>query len=222
MTEPERKALIVVTSQDRVGETDRKTGFYYDEMATPYWALVDAGFSVEIASIKGGAAPYDPGSMRTDSSRPVAVARFLADKAAVSKIESTLKIDDVNPLAYEIVFLPGGHGTMWDFAQSDALGQLVGAAYDHGAVIGAVCHGPAGLIGAKRSDGRPLVEGLRVNSFTDAEEEAVGLATIVPYLLQTKLCELGAKFEAASNFEPKVVRDGRLVTGQNPNSVEAA
>lgn len=212
------KALVVVTSHDQVRDTGRRTGFYYDEMAIPYWALMDAGLDVEVASIKGGKAPYDPGSIGEPGSRPAEVDRFLRDAASVAKIENTLRIDEVDPLAYDVVFLPGGHGTMWDFAQSDALARVVGQAYDSGAVIGAVCHGPAGLVSAKHSNGRPLVEGMRVNAFTNAEEEAVGLTNIVPFLLESRLRELGARFEGAPNFQAKAVRDGRLVTGQNPRS----
>lgn len=212
------RALVVATSCDRIGDTGRRTGFYYDELATPYWALADAGLEVEIASIQGGAAPYDQGSIGTEGARPAAVERFLNDPSAMAKIEGTLKIDVVDPLSYDVVFLPGGHGTMWDFAQSEALARVVGQAYDNGAVVGAVCHGPAGLVSAKRADGRPLVQGLRVNAFTNAEEEAVGFTAIVPFLLETRLRELGASFEGTGNFQPKAVRDGRLVTGQNPRS----
>lgn len=212
------KALIVVTSHEWVGDTKRRTGFYYDEMAIPYWALVDAGLQVEIASIKGGAAPHDPASIGEPGSRPAAVARFLEDADAVRKIKNTVRVEDVDSNGYDLVFLPGGHGVMWDFAQSDALARLVGAAWENSAVIGAVCHGPAGLISATRADGSPLVAGMRVNAFTDAEEDAVGLTHVVPYLLESRLRELGARFEAAPNFQPKAVRDGRLVTGQNPRS----
>jgi putative intracellular protease/amidase len=146
------------------------------------------------------------------------VERFLADPASVAKIGNTHRIDDVDPLAYDVIFLPGGHGTMWDFAQSAALARVVGTAWDNGAVVGAVCHGPAGLVSARRADGQPVVAGLRVNSFTDAEEEAVGLTAAMPYLLETRLRELGGRFEGAPNFQAKAVRDGRLVTGQNPRS----
>lgn len=215
---PTKKALIILTSHDEIGDTGRRTGFYFDEMATPYWALVDAGYTVEIASIAGGVAPADPGSIGDETSRPQAVSRFMADDAAMAKLRETPPVAAMKADDFAAVFLPGGHGTMWDFAQSEALGRIVGAAYDSGAVIGAVCHGPAGLLGARRADGRPLVEGLRVGGFTDAEEEAVGLTQTVPFLLETRLRELGGRFECAPNFQPHAVRDGRLVTGQNPQS----
>lgn len=213
-----KKALIVVTSYSQMGSTDRKTGFYYDEMALPYWALTDAGYDVQIASILGGAAPYDMGSYGDETNRAPAVQRFLDDASAVTKISNTRAIGDVEAHDYDCVFLPGGHGTMWDFT-SPELADVIGRAWDNGAVIGAVCHGPAGLVNAMRADGRPLVEGLRVNCFTDAEEVAVGLAEIVPFMTETELRKRGGLFEAnPENFQAFSVRDGRLVTGQNPRS----
>lgn len=215
-----RKALIVLTSADTMGEGGKATGFYWEELATPYWRLVEAGFEVEIASIAGGKPPADPGSEKAEN-RPDAVQRFMDDPAAMEALERSIAVADVHAEDYAVVFLPGGHGTMWDFAQTEAVGQTVAAAYEAGAVVGAVCHGPAGLIDAKLSDGTPLVAGKRVNSFTDAEEDAVGLADTVPFALETRLRALGARFEAnPENFQPHAVRDGRLVTGQNPRSSE--
>lgn len=213
------KVLIVVTSHGNLGDTGRKTGFYYDEMSVPYWALTDAGYAVEIASIKGGTPPYDLGSYGEDGKRPAAVQRFLDDPASMTKINATIAIAEVDPAAYDAVFLPGGHGTMWDFTDP-ALATVIGKAWDNGTVIGAVCHGPAGLINAVRSDGLPLVQGLRVNSFTDEEERAVDLADVVPFLTETELRKRGGLFESVANFEAHAVRDGRLVTGQNPKSAE--
>ena len=211
--------LIVLTSHTKLGDTGRPTGFYYEELATPYWALVDAGHTVEIASIQGGPAAHDPGSLKADSAlRPASVSRFLADPAAMAKLASTTAITAIDPASHDAVFLPGGHGTMWDFGANEFLGAVVGKIFDKGGIVGAVCHGPAGLVNAMRANGRPVVEGLRVNSFTDAEEEAVGLTKTMPFLLESRLTELGAKFEAAPNFTPKAVRDGQLVTGQNPMS----
>jgi putative intracellular protease/amidase len=216
------RVLIVLTSHATLGETGRATGFYFDEMAAPYYALLDAGHRVDIASIKGGAAVHDPGSIKPNpAERPAAVQRFLADPDAMAKLSATPAVDTVDPSRYDAVFLPGGHGTMYDFPTSAELATLVGRVYDRGGVIGAVCHGPAGLVNAKRADGEPLVAGLRVNSFTDAEEAAVGLTNAMPFLLERQLRQLGAKFEGAPNFTAKVVRDGRLVTGQNPMSAEA-
>lgn len=213
-----RKALIVVTSHDTLGKTGRKTGFYFDEMATPYWSLTDAGYAVDLASPRGGNAPFDPGSLPKPGESKPAVQRFLDDAAAMAKVEASLAVVDADPAAYDAVFLAGGHGTMWDFT-NPALARFIGKAWDTGAVVGAVCHGPAGLVNAVRADGKPLVENLRVNSFTDAEEEAVGLTGEVPFLLETELRRRGARFESSGNFQPHAVRDGRLVTGQNPASV---
>lgn len=213
------RILIVLTSHTALGDTKRPTGFYFDEMATPYWALVDAGHEVEIASISGGAPVHDPGSVKDDpAERPAPVARFLDDTDAMAKLGATEPVADIDAARFDAVFLPGGHGTMWDFAQTDALGALVSDIWAQNGVVAAVCHGPAGLLGATKPDGRPLVDGLRVGGFTDAEEAAVGLTDVMPFLLETRLREQGGLFESAENFQPHAVADGRLVTGQNPAS----
>ena len=216
----QQKVLIILTSHDQLGNTGRATGFYFDEMATPYWALFDAGYTVDIASVKGGNAPYDIGSYGEKGNRAAPVQRFIDDVASMAKIKSSLPISAIEVGDYGAIFLPGGHGTMWDFTD-EKLAQLVGKAWDNGSVIGAVCHGPAALVHAKKADGTPVVSGLKVNSFTDAEEAAVGLTEIVPFLLETELRKRGAKFENVGNFESHAVRDGQLVTGQNPRSAKA-
>ncbi|TQV82197.1 type 1 glutamine amidotransferase domain-containing protein [Denitrobaculum tricleocarpae] len=214
--------LIVLTSHTTMGDTNKPTGFYFEEMAAPYWAMVDAGHEVTIASIKGGAAVHDPSSLDPDpTKRPAPVERFIEDATAMARLADTPAITDIDPMDYDAIFLPGGHGTVWDLPDSAALAGAVGRIYDAGGVVAAVCHGPAGLVNARRADGRPLVEGRRVNSFTDSEEEAVGLTDVVPFLLETRLRELGAIFEAGENFTPHAVRDGRLITGQNPQSSDA-
>ncbi len=216
-----RKALFVLTSHDRIGETGRPTGFYWEELALPYLELTAHGYDVEFASIEGGAAPADPGSAKEEG-RPEPVARIMADADAMARIADTTPIAEVDATAYDLVYLPGGHGTMWDLAQSADLGRVLSTAWATGAVVGAVCHGPAGLLAARAEDGKPLVAGRRVNAFTDAEEVAVGLAETVPYLLETRLREQGAVFEAnPQHFAAHAVRDGRLVTGQNPASTPA-
>lgn len=213
------KALIVLTSHTRVDGTDKQTGFYFDEMATPYWALVDAGHEVVIASIKGGAPDHDPSSVKERvEERPAPVQRFLDDKAAMAQLSGTPRMEDVSAEGFDAVFLAGGHGTMFDFPKSEALARVVGEVFDAGGVVAAVCHGPAGLVGARRADGKPLVAGLRVNSFTNAEEAAVGLVDAMPFLLETRLRELGADFEGTDNFQGHALRDGQLITGQNPAS----
>ena len=213
-----KRALIILTSHAEIVATGKATGFYWEELATPYWRLSDAGLAVDIASVRGGDAPADPGSASAEN-RPASVQRFMDDARAMAARRNTLRLLDVDPAAYDVVFLPGGHGTMWDMAQTTRVGEVVAQAYENGAVIGAVCHGPAGLVGARLSDGTPLVAGKRVNSFTDAEEEAVGFTETVPYLLEKSLRALGAVFEGnPRNFEAHAVRDDRLVTGQNPRS----
>ncbi len=148
-----------------------KTGFYYDEMATPYWRLIDAGFDVDIASVKGGIAPPDPKTLVEPNDRPPMVARFMRNDKAMAKLNNSYVLKELNGETYECVFLPGGHGTMWDFDTKD-IGKIISDAWASGAVVGAVCHGPSGLLQAKRTDGEPLVKDLRVNSFTDAETDS--------------------------------------------------
>lgn len=219
MTDASHRILIVVTSHDRLGDTGRPTGFFYEEMAAPYWVFTDAGYDVDIASPRGGMAPHDPKSLAEDETqRPEAVRRFLADGRAAAKIESTIRLDRVDPDAYAAIFLAGGHGTMWDFPANATLARLVGRLLDRGRVVGAVCHGPSGLVGATLADGTPVVKGRRVDSFTDEEERAVELDRVVPFLLETRLRDLGGRFEGAGKFQAHAVRDGSLVTGQNPPS----
>ena len=220
MSQSTKKALIILTSHTELGSTGRKTGFYYDEMATPYWRLIDAGFDVDIASVKGGVAPPDPKTLVEPNDRPPMVARFMNDDKAISKLNNTYTLKELNGETYECVFLPGGHGTMWDFDTKD-IGKIISDAWASGAVVGAVCHGPSGLLQAVRSNGEPLVKDLKVNCFTDAETDQIGLTGIEPFLLENRLRELGAKFECGKNFTSHAVRDGRLVTGQNPQSTEA-
>jgi len=211
--------LIVLTSHTKLGDIGRATGFYYEELAAPYWAFTDAGFEVEIASIQGGPGAHDPSSLKAEeAARPVEVRRFLADPAAMAKLADTLLVEAANPDRYDGVFLSGGHGTMWDLPGSGALAGFVSTLFDQGKAVGAVCHGPAGLVSAKRADGQPIVAGHRVNGFTDAEEEEAGLTAVMPFLLESRLRELGGRFEGGPNFQPYAVRDGNLTTGQNPAS----
>jgi putative intracellular protease/amidase len=186
-------------------------------MAIPYWALVDAGVEVDIASIAGGRPPHDPSSL--GDNQPAAVTRFLADAASMGKIAATPAIARVGA-DYDLIFLAGGHGTMWDFAQSEALGRLVGQTHDLGGIVSSICHGAAGLVAAVRANGQPLVKDVALTGFTNSEEEAVRLTEVVPFLLETRLRDLGARFEPAAAFAPRVVRDGRVITAQNPASAE--
>jgi putative intracellular protease/amidase len=220
MSAQAKKILIVVTSHDRLGKTGEPTGFWLEELATPYYVFRDAGAAVDLASPRGGRAPHDPRSMDRPGSRPASVERFLADKDAMAKVETTIAIADVEVGAYDAIFLAGGHGTMWDLPASEPLARLVGATFDRGAPVAAVCHGPAGLVGARARDGRPIVAGRKVAAFTNAEEEAVKLTGVVPFLLETRLRGLGAELVVGEMWKPHAVRDGNLVTGQNPASSE--
>lgn len=213
------KVLFVLTSHTQLGDTGEATGFYYEELAAPFWTLKDAGFDITLASIAGGPVAHDPKSLSASAEdRDPAVQRFLADESAMMQLQTTQAIDEITPEAYDAIFLPGGHGTVWDFPTSEALSTAVSTIYNSNGIVGAVCHGPAGLVNAKKADGTPLVQGMRVNGFTDAEEAAVGLTDVVPFLLESKFRELGAHFVAGGNFTPYAVRDDRLITGQNPMS----
>lgn len=213
-----RRILIIVTSNDRMGETTHPTGLWAEELAAPYFAFVDAGHEVEIASPKGGAAPIDPGSLKPPGENDPVVERFLADETVQRKVKATQRVSEVDASGFDAVFFPGGHGTMWDLPGDAGVTRAVESAYAAGKVIAAVCHGPAGLVSARRPDGQPLVAGKRVNAFTDDEERAAGQMDTVPFTLESRLRELGAHFEKAANWQAFAVRDGQLITGQNPQS----
>ena len=212
------RILMIVTSSDRMGDTNKPTGLWAEELAVPYYALTDAGATVTIASTAGGNTPIDPGSVKPVGQNEPAVDRMLLDQALQAAINATPSLAHIVMSDFDAVFFPGGHGTMWDLPTDPHVKRLVEAACSEGKLIASVCHGAAGLVSAVRSDGRPLVEGKRVNSFTDAEEREVGLATVVPFLLETRLRELGAVFEAADNWHPFAIQDSPLITGQNPQS----
>ena len=211
------KALFILTSHDTLGDTGKPTGFYWEELAAPYWILSDAGWQIELASIKGGKPPADPSSAEGDAMTDE-VRRLLADEAVMNKLENTTKVEDVEVSGCDIVFLPGGHGTMWDLPNSKALGDLLGRAFEKGAVVGAVCHGPAGLLSARLASGDPLVHGRRVAGFTNSEEDAVGLSDVVPFMLEDQLKAQGGHHQKGPDWQPFAVADGNLVTGQNPAS----
>ena len=212
------KILIIVTSHAVMGNSSEPTGLWLEELTTPYYAFVDAGTSVTVASIEGGAIPIDPRSKKPVGENPETVERFLQDESVVAATNNTPAIEDINHSEYDAIFLPGGHGTMWDLPQNPTLTDIVSQAYAQDKVIAAVCHGPAGLIGATKPDGSPLVDGLQISSFTNAEENAAGLSDTVPFMLETKLRELGADFRSVDNFEPFAIASGNLITGQNPGS----
>ncbi|MEU6083397.1 type 1 glutamine amidotransferase domain-containing protein [Streptomyces sp. NPDC047108] len=208
-----RKVLFALTSHDTLGGTGRATGFYLPEAAHPWKALTDAGFEVDLVSVKGGRPPMDGG----DTSDPVQLA-FLEDRRMAVKLDSTRRPEEVVPGDYEAILFVGGHGTMWDFPDDAVLAGIARDIYEAGGVVAAVCHGPAALVNLTLSDGSYLVAGKEVAAFTNSEEEAAELTDEVPFALQSKLEERGARHTAAPDFQAHVVVDGRLVTGQNPAS----
>ena len=210
-----KKALLVVTSHERLGDTGKPTGYYLPEVTHPYYALRDAGVEVDIASPKGGAAPMDPSS--GDRKDP-ANARFLDTAADRDKVERTARLADVDPSDYDAILFAGGHGTMWDFREDRDVQRLAAAIHDKGGVVAAVCHGPAALVDVCLSSGDYLVAGKRVTGFSNDEEEAAELTKVVPFLLESALVERGGRYQKAGLWQEHVVTDGRLVTGQNPAS----
>lgn len=213
-----KKALIVVTSHDRLGETGKPTGWYLSEVTHVYYPLVQAGFAIDFASPRGGAAPLDESSRKLEDPEN---ARFLGDPALVARLRETLPLAKVNPADYDVVHFAGGHGVMWDFPANADLRRIAASIYERGGIVAAVCHGPAALVDVTLSDGSYLVAGKDVAAFTNAEEETVGLAKVVPFLLQSKLAERGARVHPAGNWQSSVQVSGRLVTGQNPQSARA-
>jgi putative intracellular protease/amidase len=212
------KILMITTSADRMTPGDEPTGVWLEELATPYYAFRDAGAEVTIASIAGGSVPVDARSVGPAGQNDASVERYLADAALQAEVAATPAFTRLDPERYDALFLPGGHGTMFDYPTSEALARLVERFDRTGKVVAAVCHGPAGLVAARKPDGTPLVAGRRIAAFTDSEERAVGLDQAVPFLLESRLRELGALHEGAPDFVPFAVRDGTLVTGQNPAS----
>lgn len=209
-----QKILIVLTSHDQLGNTGKETGFYLPEVSHPVDVFDRAGLVVEYVSPKGGKAPM----IGIDLTDPLNAA-FLDHAEKMAQVENTLHPTQVNPSEYAAIFYAGGHGTMWDFPDNEDLARIAASIYEQGGIVGAVCHGPAGLINIH--DGRSyLVAGKVVSCFTNAEEMAVGLADVVPFLLEDKLTERGATVEKAANFEAKVIVSDRLVTGQNPASAK--
>lgn len=215
------EVLFVVTSHAQLGSTGRATGLWLEELAAPWYAVQDAGHLPTLASPAGGRTPIDPNSQPPSGQRPTAVERFLNDPEAMYILDNARPLADVRLQDYDAIFLPGGHGAMWDLPDNAILARGLGEAFDAGRIVAAVCHGPAGLVGARTRDGKPIVAGRRVACFTDAEEIDAGLQDAVPFLLASKLASLGASLSAGPDFLSNAVRDGNLITGQNPASSEA-
>ena len=215
-----KRALLLLTSHTSLGNTGRGTGFYYDEMAAPYWTIRDLGWDITLASVAGGPGLPDPKTLVESDKRPPNVARFMDDALAMDALQTTAEAAEIRGSDYGCVFLPGGHGAMWDF-DTNLIGDIVTDAWAAGAIVGAVCHGPSGLLQAKEINGDPLVYNKRVNSFTNRETEQIELIGVEPFLLETRLRDAGALFECSDNFTSHAVKDGRLITGQNPQSTKA-
>ncbi|GGW93195.1 type 1 glutamine amidotransferase domain-containing protein [Alteromonas halophila] len=211
----EPRALIVVTSHDKMGDTDERTGLWLSEMTHPYHELTNAGIDVELASIQGGAAPVDPRSLGEDDQINKT---FMANPATRSLLDNTKKLANVDPSRYQAIVFAGGHGTVWDFSESQAVNDIGYAIYEHGGIVAAVCHGPAALLNIRDTKGNLIIDGKQVAGFSNAEEQAVGLTDVVPYLLQDELEKSGAGYREGKMFKSFVVQDGRLITGQNPQS----
>lgn len=213
--------LMVLTSHDRLGDTGKKTGFWLEELAAPYYVLKEAGHTITLASPKGGQPPLDPKSDEPDF-QTEATRRFKADSEAQDYLASTRKLNEIYPPDFDAVFYPGGHGPMWDLAEDDTSRSIIEQTIRAGKPVALVCHAPAALKNVTAEDGSPLVRGKKVTGFTNSEEAAVKLTDVVPFLLEDKLKELGGDYSLAGDFEPYVVRDGLLITGQNPASSEPA
>ncbi|AUY38094.1 type 1 glutamine amidotransferase domain-containing protein [Leclercia adecarboxylata] len=214
------KVLMVLTSHSDLGNTGKKTGFWLEEFAAPYYIFKDAGAEVVLASPAGGQPPLDPKSDSADFQTEL-TQRFKADQAAQRELANTLKLDSVRQDDFDTVFYPGGHGPLWDLAESQTSIALIEAFNRAGKPIGFVCHAPGVLRHVKAASGEPLVKGRQVTGFTNGEEADVELTDIVPFLVEDELIALGANYQKGPNWGSFIVEDGTLITGQNPGSSEA-
>lgn len=213
------KILLVLTSHDRLGDTGHKTGFWLEEFAAPYYVFKDAGAQVTLASPAGGQPPLDPKSDEPDAQTP-ATERFRQDPQAQQQLAATLPLAQVNAADFDAVFYPGGHGPLWDLA-NDANSIALIEAFDRAAKpVGLVCHAPGALIKVQGAGNRPLIAGRQVTGFSNSEEDAVGLSAVVPFLIEDEFQQLGGHYQKGADWQPYVVTDGLLVTGQNPASSE--
>ena len=215
------QVLFVLTSHDKLGDTGKKTGFWIEEFAAPYYTLTDAGVNVTIASPIGGQPPIDPASDTPDAQTPD-TERFKKDEALQAKLAQSHKLVDVKAADYDAVFYPGGHGPLWDLSEDKDSIKLIENFYNTQKPIAFVCHAPAALKHVKALNGKPLVMGKKVTGFTNEEEEGVKLTKVVPFLVEDMLKENGAHYEKKAAFEVFVIEDGLLITGQNPASSKLA
>ena len=215
------KILMVLTSHDRLGDTGKKTGFWLEEFAAPYYVFKDAGAEIVLASPKGGQPPLDPKSDEPDAQTD-ATRRFRADAEAIAALGATHVLADVANDAFDAIFYPGGHGPLWDLANDEHSIRLIESNYAAGTPLAFVCHAPGVLSKTRTATGAPLVQGKQVTGFTNGEEAAAGLTDVVPFLVEDMLTANGGGYSKAEDWASHVVIDGNLVTGQNPASSEAA
>lgn len=216
------KVLIVLTSHDQLGNTGRKTGFWLEELAAPYYTFKDAGADIVLASPQGGQPPLDPKS-NEPSFQTEFTHRFEADAAANEQLANTVRLDSVSQADFDTVFYPGGHGPLWDLAEDGNSISLIESFIEAGKPVALVCHAPGVLRHVKSSDGQPLVAGKQVTGFTNTEEDGVGLTDVVPFLVEDELKAKGGVYSKGPDWGSYVVTDGLLITGQNPaSSLEAA
>ncbi|HYE33902.1 type 1 glutamine amidotransferase domain-containing protein [Methylocaldum sp.] len=215
------KVLMVLTSHDTLGDTGKKTGFWLEEFAAPYFVFKDAGIEITLASPKGGQPPLDPKSDEPEA-QTKATQRFKQDKAAQAALANTVKLAGVSAADYHAVFYPGGHGPLWDLSEDPDSIALIEAMYAAGKPVAAVCHAPGGFRHAKAANGSSLVYGKSVTGFANAEEEEIGLTEVVPFLVEDELRKNGGKYSKVDNWKPYAIADGNWITGQNPASSEAA
>lgn len=208
-----KKVLFVVTSNEKKGNTGEKTGYYLSEVSHPYFVLKDNNISIDFVSPKGGTPPVDGYDLKDPENK-----RFVEDKEAQKKINNSLKPEQINFKDYQGIFFAGGHGVMWDIPENKLLSEIASKIYENNGIVSAVCHGPAGLVNIKLSNGEYLVKGKTVSAFTNEEEDAVGLSKVVPFLLEDKLKERGAIHKKSDKWQKHVEVSGRLITGQNPAS----
>ncbi|ETX15271.1 dimethylallyltransferase [Roseivivax halodurans JCM 10272] len=215
------KILMVLTSHDQLGDTGKKTGFWLEEFAAPYYVFKDAGADITLASPKGGQPPLDPGS-DTEDAQTEATERFKSDADAQKVLAHTEVLSSIDATGFDAIFYPGGHGPLWDLAEDADSTRLIETFAHSDRPVGAVCHAPAVFKHPKGADGKPLVAGKTVTGFTNTEEEGVGLTGVVPFLVEDMLKTNGGSYEKGDDWTSFVVTDGKLVTGQNPASSEEA
>ncbi len=215
------KILMVLTSHDKLGDTGKKTGFWLEEFAAPYYVFKDAGAEIVLASPRGGQPPIDPKSDEPIA-QTVATRRFKTDSATQSLLATTVRLRDLTAVDFDAVFYPGGHGPLWDLADDLASIKLIEATLAAGKPVAAVCHAPGVLRNVKTPAGESVVKGKAVTGFTNSEEKAAGLTDVVPFLVEDMLKKNGGNYSKAADFQPYVVTDRLLITGQNPASSEPA